>query len=390
MTANKPRRKLLLRIGLALIAFIIALAAGEMGLRLLGVTFPLPYLPDEYTGSRLQPGWSGWFTKEGKAFVGINQAGFRDRDHILDKAANTFRVIVLGDSYVEAVQVPMNHAFWSVLENRMQQLPEFKNQNVEVISMGVSGWGTAQQLLALQRYGFAYEPDLVLLAFFHGNDIRNNSRQLEPEQVRPYFQLRNGDLVLDDSFLTDPLFLRAKSWWTEIKVALINRSRLLQAAQETRGRIKYGWQRTPATTEAGLDDQCYLAPTNKAWDSAWEVTEHLIQTMDEECQGRNIKFCLAMVTDGKQVHPDATVRNDYCQSIGAVDLSYPETRIVSLGQRCGFPVVVLAGRFRDHAEKTGAYLHGFANTQMGTGHWNSEGHRLAGEILAVELQSLIQ
>ena len=35
-------------------------------------------------------------------------------------------------------------------------------------------------------------------------------------------------------------------------------------------------------------------------------------------------------------------------------------------------------------------MHGFANTKLGTGHWNETGHQLAGQLIADRLCDLIQ
>ena len=45
----------------------------------------------------------------------------------------------------------------------------------------------------------------------------------------------------------------------------------------------------------------------------------------------------------------------------------------------------MAPRFTAYADEHKAFLHGFPNTAPATGHWNEQGHRLAGEILAQEM-----
>ena len=52
-------------------------------------------------------------------------------------------------------------------------------RGVEVLNLGVGGYGTAQQLLTLEEDGLRYRPDLVVLGFFLGNDVQNNSRAIE-------------------------------------------------------------------------------------------------------------------------------------------------------------------------------------------------------------------
>lgn len=71
---------------------------------------------DEARGYALRPGMEGWFRKEGESYVRINSDGLRDRQHTKAKPENTLRIAVLGDSYAEALQVPMEQAFWAVME----------------------------------------------------------------------------------------------------------------------------------------------------------------------------------------------------------------------------------------------------------------------------------
>ena len=60
------------------------------------------------------------------------------------------------------------------------------------------------------------------------------------------------------------------------------------------------------------------------------------------------------------------------------DLDYPDRHIQELGN---FPVLNLAEPFRRYARSNHAYLHGFA-PNLGSGHWNEQGHSLAGRIIA--------
>lgn len=369
---------------LILLAFggTLALVIGEGVLRLAGIAYPLPYAPDEQTGSRLRPGFQGWFTKEGVAFARVNSAGFRDREHSLAKPDGTFRILVLGDSYTEALQVDESEAFWSVLERQLAANWESHGRRVEVISMGVSGWGTAQECLALEHYGLGYSPDLVLLAFFAGNDLRNNSRQLEPEQTRPFFVLRHDQLELDNSFRQSPTFLKAQSPWTEAKVRVLNASRLLQVWQEARNRWRQSSAGNLGGGEAGLDGLAFVEPREDPQREAWDVTERIVMRMSATCQQRQIPFVLATVTTAIQVHPDPAVRAAYARQLGVDDLDYADRRIAACGKAHGFSVVDLTKPLRAMAEADQKFLHGFPNTKLGEGHWNAEGHRLAGEVLA--------
>jgi len=58
---------------------------------------------------------------------------------------------VLGDSFTEALQVPLEKAFWSVLERKLQECPQAASSKVEVLSFGVSGFSTAARIDSLAK-----------------------------------------------------------------------------------------------------------------------------------------------------------------------------------------------------------------------------------------------
>ena len=45
-----------------------------------------------------------------------------------------------------------------------------------------------------------YSPDLVVLAVFSGNDLRNNSTVLESDRCRPFYVFEDGKLTLGGPF----------------------------------------------------------------------------------------------------------------------------------------------------------------------------------------------
>src|SRR5687768_4341292 len=128
---------------------LAALAAGELALRAAGFSYPNFWLPDELTGSRLRPGMEAWNRNEGEAYVKINSRGLRDREHAEAKPQGVYRIAVLGDSYAEALQVPLEDTFWWLLPKRLESCGFRPGERIEVINFGVSGYGTAQQLLTL-------------------------------------------------------------------------------------------------------------------------------------------------------------------------------------------------------------------------------------------------
>ena len=116
------------------------------------------------------------------------------------------RVAVIGDSYAEAIQVAENKTFTAVAGRELADCPLLKGKRVEAMNFGVDGYGTAQELITLQRKVWAYSPDIVVLAIFLGNDVRNNSVVLEADQCRPFWIYDGDRMKLTGPFIDSPSF----------------------------------------------------------------------------------------------------------------------------------------------------------------------------------------
>lgn len=137
----------------------------------------------------------GWFPRENSrtSFTGSrtitvahNSRGFRDREHLLDgKPA----LLVLGDSFVWGYDVEAHERFTDKLQSR---LPEWNVYNI-----GVSGYGTDQELLLLMDQFDYYRPKLVFLVFCSYNDEQDNESNSigQGGYYKPYFTVNGQKLV---------------------------------------------------------------------------------------------------------------------------------------------------------------------------------------------------
>ena len=402
------RKAKLITVGASL---VFALLIAEAALRAVGYSYPVFYRPDPELGYALKPGAEGWYRKEGGAYVRVNSDGLRDRERERAKPPGVVRVAVLGDSYAEALQVAEREAFWAVMEDRLRDCGRFAGRRVEVINFGVSGYGTAQELIALRRKAWDYSPDVVLLALTTNNDITDNSRALKKTDEVPYFVRRGGRLVADESFRAAKSFRLRSSWLNRLGTGLRDRSRVIQLLHEAHGALKSRLRamrsaprqagegnnaRAPAeggaaaaaapapAEEVGIDNMIYREPADEVWHEAWAVTEELLSAMRDEVRARGAEFVVATLSNGIQVYPDARARESFLRRVGASDLFYPDRRVKAIGEREGFKVVNLAPALQRYADEHKAFLHGFGEG-LGNGHWNALGHRVAGELLAREL-----
>jgi hypothetical protein len=414
--SSKPGRakRLFAKLLLIVLGLSVGSVIAEIALRVSGYSYPEFYTLDQTRGYGLRPGMEGWYRKEGEAFVRINSDGLRDREHSLKKPGDTIRIAVLGDSYPEAFSVYLEDAFWSVMERKLQECAAFAGKNVEVINFGVSGYGTAQELLTLREHVWKYSPDIVMLTVTTNNDITDNSRELKKTDEIPYFIYKDNRLTLDNSFSNSRAFVLRQSRASRFGRWLRDHSRLVQAVIQGHHGFKIllaSWrskqsQRAPAqpspgsetpkkqaepgpeqlsrSEEFGTDNLVYVEPGNAIWNDAWRVTEGLITAMRDEVKARGAKFVVVTLSNGPQVLPSANVREEFKRRFGITDLFYPDNRIKSLGAREGVLVLTLAPELQEFAERNNVFLHGFGK-DVGNGHWNQTGHRRAGELLAKKI-----
>ncbi|WLT37389.1 SGNH/GDSL hydrolase family protein [Synechocystis sp. B12] len=95
-----------------------------------------------------------------------------------------------------------------------------------------------------------------------------------------------------------------------------------------------------------------------------------------------------VISNPPQVYPDRQVREKLKQ-LGAENLFYPDQRLTALGQQEDFAVLTLAKTMQQKADAEQIYWHGFDNTIPGVGHWNVQGHQLAGQLIGDRLCQMV-
>ncbi len=309
---------------------------------------------------------------------------------------------MVGDSFVEALQVPLEKAFWSVMERKLEECPRRGISKVEVLSFGVGGYSTAQELVLLQKRVWQFSPDVVVLLFTTGNDVRDNSRTLNAykKQALPYFVFQDSHLVLDDSLLRarnrslifrfHQSFLGQSYYRLQSNLRLLGLLYMIREGYQSSAQISEREQKQAGSgnrrIEPGSDNEIFRNPATPDWSDAWKVTEGLLLKIRDEVQAKGAKFLVVTGSMGVQVYPNADARQEYMNSLGVSNFFSPDYRIKALGERNGFKVLNLAPALAEYATRNRVFLHGVREGQ-GLGHWNETGHRLAGELIAQELCS---
>ena len=355
---------------------LIALLIAELTLRLVWPHFNLsPYWRyHEVLGWTQIPDLETEIQVEGRTIkVKFNSLGFRDVEHQEIKPPGTRRIVVVGDSFSEAIQVNLEETFF----RRLQALLNGRDdtQSWEVINLGVGDFGTAQQCIALEEIGLRFEPDIVICQVFPLNDLGNNSIGLaglcksKNDGYRPYFV--EGEEL--DLTTTQPVrnFLRryVKVYGLVERVLLTIGDKLQGGDPEERYQelledAGYTGLQPLLQTFAADKDQ---AP---AIVQGWRITERLIQRMATMCRKKGIRFLVMVVPfEGRLPSVWETFHKE--QPPPAMIRDYPETRLGQLCKQLEVPAVLLRPLFDPRSEVL-PYI---------DGHLNPQGHRVAAEAL---------
>ncbi len=372
--------------------FLFCFFLSEAGLRLAHVSYPSLYGADEDVGLWGRPFAQGYWRSEGFSRNRFNSGGLRDVEHSLQKPEGVFRIAVLGDSFTEALQVQMEESFPKVLETMLnkERGELFRGRSVEVLNFGISGAGTLKEKLILEKKAMPYTPDMVILAFFAGNDVRNNSCELERDPFRICSRMIKGTIVPDTSLWQSDAYISQRSWQRRMVQSLSDYSVTIQALNLLRVRFSRGQKKEAASfrsgrewsgVEKGVSPEVFIPPETKVWQDAWHITEDAVTQIAGFLKERNIPLILLGVSSGVQVVPDAAVRKRFLKKFPGADFSYPDRRMEKLCAKLNIPYIPTVPPFLQEARQKGTFFHGFTNTQKGQGHWNRNGHRRAAELL---------
>lgn len=193
-TIRAKKSALFINYGLVLLSVGVALVIVEIGFRA-GLALGLvKTITSVYS---TQPGGYYFWSREGGSARGFNNRyGYADHDYEPTKKQGTQRIVILGDSFVEALQVAIDDKMGPQLQRRLDK----HGLRYEVLSFGRSGEYPAFYLQRLKRVAQQFEPDVVVVAFYMGNDFRNASEEIEglesgstPDQYIFYKKSRSAD-----------------------------------------------------------------------------------------------------------------------------------------------------------------------------------------------------
>ncbi len=390
-------RKLLLGAALAVGGVLLGLAPLEAYLRVTGYGASEVWVQDARLGWFHRPGAEAWFEKPCyRAHVTINRDGLRDTDRTIAKPEGSYRILILGDSMTEAIQVDLEQTYPRVLERLLNGANPGKA--FEVINLGVAGYGTDQEYLALRNVGLRYRPDLVVLAFFTGNDFQENVPGLGGIRGKPYFALDEHGNLRELPFKPEPLSGvkrvlregRSLRWvWEKLNDVPALNAFVWRVGAVAEQRKNHGSGATHAEWRWGippgakglppLSFQVYLPQAPAAWREAWAVTKALILKTRDEAEQHGARFLLGVLPAAPEVAGKEALARFYRAGLDGLDLEKPDRTLRAFAEQERTWHLSLLPEFREYLARNGGGWEGLHNAC--DGHWSALGHEVAAAAL---------
>ncbi len=323
---------------------------------------------------RSAPGIMG----EGDDGTITNRFGFNDRDYPLTKDPGTFRILVVGDSFGWAGGLKANYT--ALLEQMFEKRDG--SHKVDVVNTGYLGTHTGEQLLMLKKFGLQYNPDLVILGFFAGNDFLD----ADPNRKRIVV---NGCFVDIDKHHEHRLFGYPIIFQSRLRLFLTQKYQSYAITKQARKEAEE-WATAngqPAPTKNLPAENFYsnqrvmLEFFNKKTSAArfGRNVDYIFQSlleMNDLLKARNIKFMVAIYPDSTQVKPQQfdTLVTKFGLNRDDYDLNLAQDELKAFLSSKQIPYLDLLEAFRAEEPKRDLYL-------LHDAHWNKAGNELAAQML---------
>jgi len=298
----------------------------------------------------------------------VNSLGFLDREPVIPKPDKVFRILFVGDSFIEAAQVPLRKRIQIQVENLIKnELPDF---NLDTVAFGYSGTEQTNQLSFYDTFGQQVKPDLVILVIVN-NDMPNNSVLLEavrygfhPEHPFREFYWRENNNKQFQLVTVDPNWEDHKLMAGGQTQKIMQTNRLVELKKNHRYEKWFiGWQ-YPDDLE--MEGMFHLKTKIPIVQESIDATEWTLMEFKKRAARDNFKLLLVASDGLTRKNWVPPYRKDEYDERGQVKV------IEEIADRLDLPLIDLFPIF----EKNGGIEQSHFSYD---GHWNSTGHQWAAE-----------
>ncbi len=379
----------------------MAVAALEIGLRFV---YDLEYVWydhhqsifcefDELLGWRKIPNHRGTHKKvEYEVVEQFNSRGLRGPEIDYEKPEGEYRVLVLGDSYVEGYTVKREDMTTEVLR---EELNHNSRMHHEVINGGTGGYATDQELLFFRYEGVRYEPDFTVVMFYD-NDVWFNDKAQYYRGEKPCFVLNDdGQIELTNSPIPTPEPAAPKKVSTEqrIKAWFGDHSYVYNIVRSS---VKENGALSRFATMTSLIDVDPLPERQQLWvykvppppevEHAWTMTEALLAAFRDETEAAGSRFLVFYIPPSFLVYDPSFSKVAIEHNLGKNQaMGRVRETLLAICDRQEIELIDPLEAMKEEAKRLaedGEWLYFPLD-----GHWTPKGHRFVAHMLAERIRA---
>lgn len=347
--------KILKKLSLSILSIICFLLIYEGFLQLTEMASSSFVYDDKNLGRTFKPSYDIFFARaEGMYMGSTNRYGYIGKGYPPEKSGNTLRIALLGDSYIEGMQVfERNHFRTKVEKNLHNQL----NKNVEVLNFGIGGLDFRDMFFNYKFKAQKFNPDI---AVFY---IKRTNLLTKEKFPSPEYYLENDSLKLNFDFLnsSESALRRKFSFIRDFGIGY-----LLKESYESyyNGSLnKLIWDKFASDNSIKKSKQTEVDQDVAKIDSnMYDLNKKILSELNDDAKNRNIKIVLIITDD------------------------FPEYYYPLFNSFSSLKVILIPHRLSDYNNKEMRYWK--ASGIMG--HWNQKAINIFGEFLTENLSSVIE
>lgn len=278
------------------------------------------------------------------------------------KSPGVYRIAVIGDSYVEALQVDYDH---SVAENLEEELG---SAHYEVYRFAISGAPLSQYLHIFRQEVLDYHPDLVLFVLVH-NDFKQSYQLLMGRYTPSFLRLR---IQAGEDVKEIPPRPYRKPWYAWLRGTASYRY-LFDRQRLNLGAIKRLLLKTesPLVYQANID----VSSLDEQMTYTTIATEYVFRQVREISMESQMQVLIVMDGDRGSIYKGLSFES------GKV---YPlHVMAAELARKYELPFLDLHDSFKEAFQRQ----HRSFNFHQDL-HWNEYGHKIAAQSIAQSVRGL--
>ena len=348
---------------LLVFTLIICLIILEIFIRLFFPVNDTIWLGDKIIGHIHMPDKQGVrYGEEYKTKLNFNDRGFHDIDHKIENPKSKTRIVFLGDSFVDALEVDFNESF---VQQYQKRLDNYYPEKYEVFNFGLYYFSTAQEYLLYKNYVKGFSPNEVYLFVFF-----NDPYEICLEDVKnPTFYLENGEVKAREF---------TPNRYSNLQIFISNHLKSSIFFRERFNSIRKNFNEVNSTKSLPPATKVFLKDYDNQTKECLNLFEHFIKELKSEVISSGANLTAFIIPHPASIND--TDKEKFLQTYGLdqdqVDFLKPNREFIDVFEKQNISYVNLYDHLK-HREERIYYLL--------DGHFNPKGHQIIADLLLERL-----